>query len=211
MTTYKEAHNQWERAKRCLLADCISAEGSVMSFSPSIISSTALHEINGHLWQREWVVCVALCGRRPGDRERERNTNLSTDRRDSPITSHMPSLPVGHRWRCNGPFLQTACSNPAQKEQGYLLYGYLWDSRCLKYFVISLALQQAWHARRKYCIGGEFKIMLSPKQLSGKECVSLFETNPHHVCLHWKERLVCFTSRGSNQSGSSAQLCRRRT
>lgn len=53
--------------------------------------------------------------------------------------------------------------------------------------------------------------MLSPKQLSSKECMLLYDTNPHHVCLCLSERLVCFTSDRSNQSGSCSSAQRRKS
>lgn len=85
------------------------------------------------------------------------------------------------------------------------------DRSYLKYSVISLAPWRLWHARHKYCIGGEVKIMLSPKHLSSKECMLLCDTNPHHMCLCLSERLVCFTSDSSDQSGSCSSAQRRKS
>ncbi len=44
--------------------------------------------------------------------------------------------------------------------------------------------------------------MLSPKQLTRKECAPLYGTKPYHMCLRQSERLVCFASDHSNQPGS---------
>lgn len=82
------------------------------------------------------------------------------------------------------------------------------DRSCLMYFVISLA---PLRLRHKYCIDGEFEIMLSPKQLSSKECVPSYDTNPHHMCLRFRGRLVCFASHHSNESGSCSSAPRRKS
>lgn len=143
------------------------------------------------------------------DGERETNRKRSADRADSHITPHPPRSPP----RPPGEDVTASFL----KWHAVSSHGGSWPvcrshSRgrsCLKYFVISLASERLQPARHKYCIGGEFKIMLSPKQLSGKECVPLYDTNPHHMCLCLSERLVCFTSHRSNQPGSCSSALKK--
>lgn len=135
------------------------------------------------------------------DGKHETNWKRSADRADSHITPHLPLSP----WPTGGDvmvsFLKWSTINSHWGSQPVCC----WHSRdrsCLKCFVILLAPLRLWRARHKYRIGGEFKIMSSPKQLSSEECVPLYDTNTYHMCLRLSGRLACFASVCSNQSGS---------
>lgn len=135
------------------------------------------------------------------DGKHEINRKRSADRVDSHITPQPPlsQWPTGEDVMASFLKWHTISNHWGSRP---VCCSHSRDRSRLKYFVISLAPQRLLHARHKYCISGESKIMLSPKQLSSKECMPLYNTNPFHMCLRLTERLVCFTSDRSNQSGS---------
>lgn len=86
-----------------------------------------------------------------------------------------------------------------------------WDRSCLKYFVISLAPLQLQHARHKYCIGGEFKIMLSPKQLRRRiMCAFMpYKSTPYVFTFERKVGLLYFRFAVISQEAAAKALRRK--
>lgn len=112
-------------------------------------------------WER--VNCALFSA----DCERETNRKQSAHTADSYITPHPPvsPRPTGEdvmasflKWHAigsHGGSWPVCCSHSQ-------------DRSCLKYFAIPLARQRLRHARHKYCIGGEFKIILCSKQFAAQ-------------------------------------------